>query len=83
MSVGVLSDSRSVGLFVTPWTEAPGSFVHGILQAGKNTGVGCHFFLQGIFLTQGSCLAGRFFTIWATREAYVHIYVCIYIYMNV
>jgi hypothetical protein len=21
---------------------------------GKNTGVGCHFFLQGIFLTQGS-----------------------------
>ena len=31
---------------------------------GKNTGVGCHFLLQGIFLTQGSnlhllhCLAG-------------------------
>ena len=23
---------------------------------GKNTGVGCHFFLQGIFLTQGSNL---------------------------
>ena len=21
---------------------------------GKNTGVGCHFLLQGIFLTQGS-----------------------------
>ena len=30
----------------------PGSSVHGILQA-KNTGVGCHFILQGIFLTQG------------------------------
>ena len=37
----------------------------------KNTGVSCHFFLQGIFLTQGSnpcllhllALAGRFFTI--------------------
>ena len=37
---------------------------------GKNTGVGCHFLLQGIFLTQGSnthllcllALAGRFFT---------------------
>ena len=37
---------------------------------GKNTGVGCHFQLQGIFLTQGSnphllqisCIAGRFFT---------------------
>ena len=30
----------------------PGSSVYGILQA-KNTGVGCHFLLQGIFLTQG------------------------------
>ena len=43
----------------------PGSSVHGILQA-KNTGVDCHFLLQGIFLTQGwsciSCLASRFFT---------------------
>ena len=37
---------------------------------GKNTGVGCHFLLQGIFLTQGSylhlltppALAGRFFS---------------------
>ena len=37
---------------------------------GKNTGVGCHFLLQGIFPTQGSnlcsfmfpALAGRFFT---------------------
>ena len=30
----------------------PGSSVYGILQ-GKNTGVGCHFLLQGIFPTQG------------------------------
>ena len=30
----------------------PGSSVHGI-SSGKNTGVGCHFLLQGIFLTQG------------------------------
>ena len=37
---------------------------------GKNTGVSCHFLLQGIFLTQGielassasPVLAGRFFT---------------------
>ena len=40
---------------------------------GKNTGMGCHSFLQGIFPTQGSnwvsCIAGRFFTSWATREA--------------
>ena len=33
----------------------PGSSVHGIFL-GKNTGVACHFFLQGIFLTQGSNL---------------------------
>ena len=32
-----------------------GSSVHGIFP-GKNTGVGCHFLLQGIFPTQGSNL---------------------------
>ena len=32
-----------------------GSSVHGD-SPGKNTGVGCHFLLQGIFLTQGSDL---------------------------
>ena len=41
---------------------------------GKNTGMGCHFFLQGISPTQGSnpCLShlGRLFTIWATRETH-------------
>ena len=31
----------------------PGSSVHGD-SPGKNTGVGCHFLLQGIFLTRGS-----------------------------
>ena len=35
-----------VRLFVTPFT-LPGSSVHGI-------GMGCHFLLQEIFLTQGS-----------------------------
>ena len=39
----------------------------------KNNGVGYHFLLQLIFLTQGSnpgvCIAGGFFTYWATREA--------------
>ena len=36
----------------------PGSSVHGD-SLGKNTGVGCHALLQGIFPTQGSnlCLA--------------------------
>ena len=41
---------------------------------GRNTGVGCHALLQGIFPTQDqtqvSYIAGRFFTIWATREAH-------------
>ena len=46
----------------------PGSSVHGIFPS-KNTGMGCHFLLQGIFPTQGSnsmsfvspALAGGFF----------------------
>ena len=33
----------------------PGFSVHGIFP-GKNTGVGCHFLLQGLFPTQGSNL---------------------------
>ena len=33
----------------------PSSSVHGN-SPGKNTGVGCHFLLQGIFLTQGAKL---------------------------
>ena len=44
-----------VQLFATPWTACspPGSSVHGD-SPGKNTGVGCHAPLQGIFPTQGS-----------------------------
>ena len=50
-----------------------GSSVHGVLQA-KNTGMGCHALLRGIFPTQGSnpylfkfpALGGRFFTTNAT-----------------
>ena len=40
---------------------------------GQNTGVSSLSLLQGIFPTQGlnpgACIAGRFFTSWATREA--------------
>ena len=46
----------------------PGSSVHGDAP-GKNIGVGHHALLQGTFPTQVSCIAGRFFTIWAPREA--------------
>ena len=46
----------------------PGSSVHDD-SPGKNTGVGCHALLQGIFPTQGlnqvSLIAGSFFTVWA------------------
>ena len=43
---------------------------------GKNTGVGSHSLLQGIFPTQGSYpgsprITGSFFTVWATKEALV------------
>ena len=45
-------------------------------SSGKNTGVGCHALLQGIFLTQGlnlhllsTCLGGEFFTTSTTWEA--------------
>ena len=40
---------------------------------GKNTGMGCHSLLQGSSWPRDgtwiSCIAGRFFTVWATREA--------------
>ena len=39
----------------------PGTSVHGILL-GKSTRVGCYVLLQGIFSTQVSYIAGRFFT---------------------
>ena len=51
----ILSRFSLVRLFVTPWTVA-----HQILSPGdspgKNTGVGCHALLQGIFPTQGLTL---------------------------
>ena len=48
------SDSRSVmSDSCNPMDcSPPGSSVHGLFP-GKNTGVGCHFFLQAIFSTQG------------------------------
>ena len=51
----------------------PASYVHGIFQARKNTEVGFHSLLGGIFpievLNPVSCIASKFFTVWATREA--------------
>ena len=60
----------------------PGSSVHGILQARIVEWVATGSLIEGIFLTQGlnlvSCLAGRFFTIWATMEAQI-IKICIFL----
>ena len=47
-TAGMLSHVRPWPLDCSP----PGSSVHGD-SPGKNTGVGCHFLLQGIFPTQG------------------------------
>ena len=43
-----------VWLFLTPWTAWSTRLLHPWDFPGKSTGVGCHFLLQGIFLTQGS-----------------------------
>ena len=52
----IVSDSWPPHGLYSPWNSP-----------GKNTGVGCHFLLQGIFPTQGSnlvsCIIGEFFTI--------------------
>ena len=56
-----------------PYGLQPAKLLCSWNSPGKNTGVGNHSLLQGIFPTQDwtqfSCIAGRFFTIWATREA--------------
>ena len=53
VAISEVKSLSRVRLFVTPWTAA-----HRLLCPwdfpGKDTGVGCHFLLQGIFPTQGS-----------------------------
>ena len=56
---GVYVHAESLQSCLTLWDpmdySPPGSSVHGD-SPGKNTGVDCHFLLQGIFPTQGSNL---------------------------
>ena len=70
---GKVSQSLSrVRLFVTASTSVPGSSVHGILQARIVERVALSFSRESSRprdQTWVSCIAGRFFTIWATREA--------------
>ena len=66
--VCVCESLSCVWLFVTPWTVArqnssPWS------SPNNNTAVGFHPLLIGIFLIWVSCIVGRFFTIWTTKEA--------------
>ena len=72
-------------LFVTPWIvlscptlrdpvdySLPGFSVHRILQARVLESVAIPFFRVSSWprdWTQISCIAGRFFIVWATREA--------------
>ena len=63
-----------VQLFATPWTVAylPCSSVHGIFQARVLEWVAISFSRESSRpreWTRDSCIAGRCFTVWATREA--------------
>ena len=55
VQASVLSRFSHVRLFATLWTVAC-QVPLSIRFSGKNTGLGCHSLLQGIFLTQGSNL---------------------------
>ena len=73
-----------VWLFVTSWTVAnhgqiPLSLEFCRQEYWSETGVSCHFHLQGIFLTEGlnphllhSCIGRQFFTSWAQSESKSH-----------
>ena len=76
---------RCVLLFGTPWTvacQAPLSMEF----PGKNTGVGCHFLLQGIFLNHRSNLGLLCLLHWLANSlplALLHIlYIVVYIYQS-
>ena len=76
VSCSVMSNSLwSHGLY-----SLPGSSVHGILQARIPEWFAISFY-RGSFKprewTCVSCLAGRFFIIWATRDAKINGYYCL------
>ena len=65
----ILSHFSCVWLFATPWTVAlqvPLSMGF----SGKNIGVGCHFLLKGIFLTQGLNLCLLCLLYWQAKQNY-------------
>ena len=68
LELSIVQSFSRVQLFATPWTVA-----HQVLcpwgSPGKNTAVGCHFLLQGIFPTPGLNSGRQILYHWATREA--------------
>ena len=73
--VYVLSHFSCIWHLATLWTVTPPGSLCPWDFIGKNIGVGCHVFLQGIFQTQGlnPCLmflslAGRFFSTRVNRD---------------
>ena len=54
MTLGLVA--KACPTLATPWTIAHQALLCPWDSPGKNTGVGCHFLLQGIFLTQESYL---------------------------
>ena len=67
--------AKSCPTLATPWTgNLPGSSVRGILQARILEWVAISFSRgssQPRNRTWVSCITGRFFTVWATREAHI------------
>jgi len=78
---GTLSRFSQTQLFATLWTVA--RLLCPWDSPDKNTGVGCHALLHGVFPTQGSnlslltsaALAGGFFTTSTTWEACVYVHI--------
>ena len=76
LPVCMLSCFSHVQVFATLWIVARRAPLSKAFTPAKNTGMGCHAFLQGTFLIQGSnprlispALAGGFFTTSTTWEA--------------
>ena len=74
-----------VKVFCDPWIAHQAPLYMGFPR--QNTGLGCHFILQGIFPAQGlnphhlcPALAVAFFTPRATWEACACVYVCVCVY---
>ena len=74
-NTGVSSLSLIQGIFPTqrlnPGLQHCGRILYQLSHKPKNIGVGSLSLLQGIFQTRVSCIAGRFFTNWAIREALI------------